>query len=59
MPPKPDKKTRPKAYAAWVKRQVKFWHPADDHSLGYWVDGKWVSTPDVLVPRNGKFDADE
>jgi hypothetical protein len=27
---KPDKKTNPKAYAAWVRRQLAKWDPADD-----------------------------
>jgi hypothetical protein len=37
---KPDKKTRPKAYAKWVAAQLQTWDPADDRG-----------GPDVYVPR--------
>ena len=30
MPIKPDKKTKPKAYRAWVRAMLKRWDPADD-----------------------------
>jgi hypothetical protein len=45
---KPDKKTQPRAYAAWVRRQVSTWDPADDRG-----------GPTVYVPRfNGIRAAD-
>lgn len=28
---KPDKKTQPKAYRAWVRGKLLHWDPADDH----------------------------
>ncbi len=39
--PKPDKKTHPRAYKAWVRAQLKDWDPADDRG-----------GPDVYHPRN-------
>lgn len=45
---KPDKKTHPKAYKAWVKAQLANWDPADDRG-----------GPHVYVPRfNGIRAAD-
>lgn len=38
---KPDKKTRPNAYRAWVLRQLEDWDPADDKG-----------SPTAYVPRN-------
>lgn len=37
---KPDKKTNPKAYKAWVRAQLTNWDPADDRG-----------GPTVYVPR--------
>jgi len=37
---KPDKKTQPKAYKAWVRGKLIKWDPADDHGA-----------PDVYAPR--------
>lgn len=37
---KPDKKTHPKAYKAWVRAQLVNWDPADDRG-----------GPTVYVPR--------
>ncbi len=48
MPQKPDKKTHPKAYKAWVRAQLANWDPADDRG-----------GPTVYVPRfNGVRAAD-
>lgn len=45
---KPDKKTNPRAYKAWVRAQLKDWDPADDRG-----------GPNVYVPRlNGIRAAD-
>ncbi len=45
---KPDKKTHPKAYKAWVRAQLANWDPADDRG-----------GPTVYVPRfNGVRSAD-
>lgn len=38
---KPNKKTHPKAYKAWVERQLEDWDPADDRG-----------GPDAYVPRH-------
>jgi hypothetical protein len=40
MPAKPDKKTQPKAYRAWVRGKLLHWDPADDRG-----------TPEVYIPR--------
>jgi hypothetical protein len=39
-PMKPDKKTHPKAYKAWVRKQCATWDPSDDRG-----------GPTVYVPR--------
>lgn len=45
---KPDKLTQPRAYKAWVRKQVAAWDPADDRG-----------GPTVYVPRfNGIRAAD-
>jgi hypothetical protein len=37
---KPDKKTQPRAYKAWVRKQCANWDPADDRG-----------GPEMYVPR--------